>query len=76
MHWPGIRGSANVLLWDIRSGRIVSRRATGKSAEELLAILKARLVNDPATERRLVRGELGKINRIRLERMLGEGTTQ
>ena len=48
---------------------------TGKSGDELLAILRARLNNDPETERRVVRDELGKINRIRLERMLGEGVS-
>ena len=62
--------------YEARFGHVYLVCATGKSPNELLAILKTRLVNDPATERRLVRGELGKINRIRLERMLGEGTTQ
>jgi 2-oxo-4-hydroxy-4-carboxy-5-ureidoimidazoline decarboxylase len=45
--------------------------ATGKDAKELLAIARERLDNDPATERRVLRGELGQINRIRLDRLLG-----
>lgn len=45
--------------------------ATGRSAQELLAILEERLGNDPETERRVLRVELAKINRIRLNRMLG-----
>ncbi len=60
--------------YEERFGHVYLVCATGKSAEELLTILKTRLENDPATERRVVRTELGKINRIRLERMLGEGT--
>lgn len=44
--------------------------ASGRTAEELLAILTERLENDPDTERRVMRSELGKINRLRLERLL------
>ena len=44
--------------------------ASGRTAEELLAILTERLANDPDTERRVMRGELAKINRLRLERLL------
>jgi 2-oxo-4-hydroxy-4-carboxy-5-ureidoimidazoline decarboxylase len=47
--------------------------ATGKSADEMLAILNHRLGNDPVTERAVVRDELSKINRIRLTKLL-EGT--
>ena len=60
--------------YEERFGHVYVVCATGKSADELLAILNKRLENDPATERRVVRAELGEINRIRLERMLGEGT--
>ncbi|MXP23120.1 2-oxo-4-hydroxy-4-carboxy-5-ureidoimidazoline decarboxylase [Gordonia sp. HNM0687] len=45
--------------------------ASGKSADELLGILTERLKNDPETERRVMRSELTKINRLRLERLLG-----
>ncbi len=46
--------------------------ASGRSAEELLGILTERLENDPDTERRVMRNELAKINRLRLERLLSE----
>ena len=46
--------------------------ASGRSAEELLAILTERLANDPETERRVMRNELAKINRLRLDRLLSE----
>jgi 2-oxo-4-hydroxy-4-carboxy-5-ureidoimidazoline decarboxylase len=46
--------------------------ASGRTAQELLGILTERLDNDPDTERRVMRNELGKINRLRLERLLSE----
>lgn len=46
--------------------------ASGRSAQELLAILIERLQNDPETERRVMRSELAKINRLRLHRLLSE----
>jgi 2-oxo-4-hydroxy-4-carboxy-5-ureidoimidazoline decarboxylase len=46
--------------------------ASGRSADELLAILTERLDNDPETERRVMRNELAKINRLRLQRLLSE----
>lgn len=48
--------------------------ATGRTAEELLAILTDRLDNDPETERRVMRSELAKINRLRLQRLLSKET--
>lgn len=44
--------------------------ASGRSADELLAILVERLHNDPDTERCVMRSELAKINRLRMERLL------
>lgn len=44
--------------------------ATGKSAEEMLAILQARLPNDHATELYLAAVEQSRITRIRLEKLL------
>ena len=44
--------------------------ASGLSAEELLAALRDRLGNDPATEWRVVAQELAAINRLRLRRLL------
>ena len=43
----------------------------GYSAEDVLAAMTDRLLNDPETERKIVRNELARINRTRLERMLG-----
>ena len=48
--------------------------ASGRTAEELLTILTERLGNDPDTERRVMRSELAKINRLRLERLLSKET--
>jgi 2-oxo-4-hydroxy-4-carboxy-5-ureidoimidazoline decarboxylase len=48
--------------------------ASGRTADELLAILTERLDNDPDTERRVMRNELAKINRLRLERLLSKET--
>ena len=48
--------------------------ASGRTAEELLAILTDRLDNDPETERRVMRIELAKINRLRLQRLLSKET--
>ena len=46
--------------------------ASGRTGEELLAILGERLSNDPARERAVVREELGAINRLRLQRLVEE----
>ncbi|EID13768.1 2-oxo-4-hydroxy-4-carboxy-5-ureidoimidazoline decarboxylase [Mycolicibacterium phlei] len=43
----------------------------GYNAEQVLATMTDRLHNDLETERKIVRNELAKINRTRLERMLG-----
>jgi 2-oxo-4-hydroxy-4-carboxy-5-ureidoimidazoline decarboxylase len=43
----------------------------GYSAPEVLAAMTDRLQNDVETERKVVRNELARINRTRLERMLG-----
>lgn len=58
--------------YENRFGYVYLVCATGRSAEELLAILVDRLSNDPATERRVMRSELAKINRLRLERLVSE----
>ncbi|QDA60480.1 2-oxo-4-hydroxy-4-carboxy-5-ureidoimidazoline decarboxylase [Hymenobacter jejuensis] len=44
--------------------------ATGKSAEEMLALLQARLPNSPETEIHIAMGEQDKITKIRLEKLL------
>jgi OHCU decarboxylase len=43
----------------------------GYSADGVLASMSDRLMNDVETERKVVRNELARINRTRLERMLG-----
>ncbi|MBO0677720.1 2-oxo-4-hydroxy-4-carboxy-5-ureidoimidazoline decarboxylase [Mycolicibacterium sp. S2-37] len=58
--------------YEERFGHVLLVCASGRSAEDLLAALTERLVNDAATERRIVRAELGKINRLRLQRLLSE----
>lgn len=44
--------------------------ATGKSADEMLALLQARLTNSPEDEILIAMGEQGKITRLRLEKLL------
>jgi 2-oxo-4-hydroxy-4-carboxy-5-ureidoimidazoline decarboxylase len=58
--------------YDDKFGYVYLVCASGRSAEELLAILTDRLHNDADTERRVMRNELAKINRLRLERLLSE----
>jgi 2-oxo-4-hydroxy-4-carboxy-5-ureidoimidazoline decarboxylase len=56
--------------YEERFGRIYLVAAAGRSAEELLALLHARLDNDPDTELDVVRGELARITRLRLSELL------
>ncbi|MGH3355683.1 MAG: 2-oxo-4-hydroxy-4-carboxy-5-ureidoimidazoline decarboxylase [Nocardioidaceae bacterium] len=58
--------------YEERFGHVYLVCASGKHADELLALLRTRLQNDPATERRAVRHELAKINRIRLGRLMDQ----
>ena len=60
--------------YDDKFGYVYLVCASGRTAEELLAILTDRLDNDPETERRVMRSELAKINRLRLERLLTRET--
>jgi 2-oxo-4-hydroxy-4-carboxy-5-ureidoimidazoline decarboxylase len=52
--------------YEARFGHIYLVCATGKSADELLAILQVRLKNDPATEIRVAAEEHAKICELRL----------
>jgi len=63
--------AAGNLEYERRFGQTYLVFASGKSADEMLQLLRRRLANDPAAERAVLRGELAKINRLRLERMLG-----
>jgi 2-oxo-4-hydroxy-4-carboxy-5-ureidoimidazoline decarboxylase len=56
--------------YERRFGHVYLVCATGRDATELLALLHSRLGNDPQTERQVVRAELGKITRLRLENLL------
>jgi 2-oxo-4-hydroxy-4-carboxy-5-ureidoimidazoline decarboxylase len=56
--------------YERRFGHIYLVCATGRNAADLLALLRERLGNDPEAEWGVVRRELGKINRIRLTRLL------
>ncbi len=46
--------------------------ATGKSADDMLGLLRERMANDPATEIGLAATEQRKITRLRLEKLLAE----
>jgi 2-oxo-4-hydroxy-4-carboxy-5-ureidoimidazoline decarboxylase len=59
-------------VYEDRFGYVYLVCASGRSAHELLEILVDRLGNDPDTERRVMRNELAKINRLRLQRLLSE----
>lgn len=56
--------------YERRFGHIFLVCATGKSADEMLAILESRMPNDPDKELRVAAGEQAKITRIRLDKLL------
>lgn len=56
--------------YERRFGHIYLVSAAGKSAEELLEVLRARLENDPATELEVAAGEQAKITRLRLMKLV------
>ncbi|MDE2490750.1 MAG: 2-oxo-4-hydroxy-4-carboxy-5-ureidoimidazoline decarboxylase [Elusimicrobia bacterium] len=56
--------------YEARFGFIFIVCASGKSADEMLALLKARLPHDRATELDAAAAEQGKITKIRLEKLL------
>lgn len=75
----GVAGADSAVLAELaavnrtyerRFGQVYLVCADGRSGAELLAVLHRRLANDPVTERRVLRAELGRINRIRLGRMV------
>jgi 2-oxo-4-hydroxy-4-carboxy-5-ureidoimidazoline decarboxylase len=55
--------------YEERFGHVFLIFATGKSAGDMLAAARERLGNDEQTERAVVRGELAKITRLRMERL-------
>jgi 2-oxo-4-hydroxy-4-carboxy-5-ureidoimidazoline decarboxylase len=58
--------------YEQRFGHVFLIFATGKSAGEMLSAARERLNHDAETEHQVVRGELRKITRLRLERLLQE----
>jgi len=58
--------------YEERFGFIFIVCATGKTSAEMLAILSARLQNDPGPELRTAAEEQRKITRLRLEKLLSE----
>ena len=54
-----------------RFGYVFIVCASGKTAPEMLALLRERLKNDPETELRVAAGEQRRIARLRMERVLG-----
>ena len=56
--------------YEQRFGRIYIVCATGKTAGQMLEILRSRLANDAATELRIAADEQAKITRLRLEKLL------
>ena len=75
----GVRGASEDLLealaagnraYEDRFGFIFIVCASGKTADEMLALLRARLPNDPRDEIRIAAGEQARITRVRLEKLL------
>jgi 2-oxo-4-hydroxy-4-carboxy-5-ureidoimidazoline decarboxylase len=55
--------------YESRHGFIFIVCASGKSAAEMLAILRSRMDNAPADELRIAAGEQAKITRLRLDKL-------
>jgi 2-oxo-4-hydroxy-4-carboxy-5-ureidoimidazoline decarboxylase len=75
----GVEGAASEVLerlaqgnadYEEKFGHIFIVCATGKSAAEMLALLEARMPNDPKTEVMVAAEEQNKITRIRLKKLL------
>ncbi|SHJ60463.1 2-oxo-4-hydroxy-4-carboxy-5-ureidoimidazoline decarboxylase [Hymenobacter daecheongensis DSM 21074] len=75
----GVRDTSEAVLQALSDGNETYERkfgnifivfATGKTAEQMLALLEARLHNTPEDEIKLAAAEQSKITRIRLEKLL------
>ncbi len=55
--------------YEERFGHVFLIFASGRSGEEILAELRRRMSNDPATELQEAKRELRRIAKLRLERM-------
>ncbi len=60
------------LAYEARYGHIFIVCATGKSAGEMLALLRARMDNDPSQELSIAAAEQAKITDIRLSKLASE----
>ncbi|MFF9201108.1 2-oxo-4-hydroxy-4-carboxy-5-ureidoimidazoline decarboxylase [Streptomyces sp. NPDC014986] len=60
------------LAYREKFGHVFLVCATGRTGEQLRDAVRERLGNPPEREREIVRTELGKINRIRLARLVAE----
>jgi 2-oxo-4-hydroxy-4-carboxy-5-ureidoimidazoline decarboxylase len=58
------------LAYQERFGHVFLICASGRTGEEMRDAVKERIGNSPEQEREIVRTELGKINRIRLARLV------
>ena len=56
--------------YEARFGHVFLVAASGRGADEVLAALRERMANDPATELRVAAAEQRKITRLRLEKLL------
>lgn len=74
----GVTDASDAILEDLRRANLEYRDrfgyifivcATGKSAEEMLAIMRARLPNDPEHELAVAAAEQAKITRLRLQKL-------
>ncbi|MEV6166388.1 2-oxo-4-hydroxy-4-carboxy-5-ureidoimidazoline decarboxylase [Streptomyces sp. NPDC052052] len=64
------------LAYQERFGHVFLICATGATGEQMRDALKSRIGNSPEQERGHVRTELGRINRIRLTRLVTEDASQ
>ncbi|MFF9897967.1 2-oxo-4-hydroxy-4-carboxy-5-ureidoimidazoline decarboxylase [Streptomyces longispororuber] len=60
------------LAYQEKFGHVFLICATGRTGEQMRDAVQERLGNSPEREREIVRAELGKINRIRLARLVEE----
>lgn len=60
--------------YEARFGHVFLVCATGKTAGDMLALLRARLPNPPDLELRVAAGEQAKITRLRIEKLLKEAS--
>ncbi|CAM5552449.1 2-oxo-4-hydroxy-4-carboxy-5-ureidoimidazoline decarboxylase [Streptomyces tanashiensis] len=58
------------LAYQDKFGHVFLICATGRTGEQMRDAVRERISNSPEREREIVRTELGKINRIRLTRLV------